>query len=96
VATESDELPSEFGLGQNYPNPFNPSTRIEYAVPVSAHVRITVFDALGRPIASLVDERKTAGYHTAVWTGSSLVSGVYYYRMEVGDFVDTRQMTLLK
>jgi hypothetical protein len=96
VATESDDLPVEFSLGQNYPNPFNPSTRIEYALPKSAQVRITIFDALGRPVAELVNQQRSAGYHTAVWDGAGFVSGIYFYRIDAGDFVESRQMTLLK
>lgn len=96
VATESDELPFEFGLGQNYPNPFNPSTRIEFALPQAVQVRITVFDAPGRPVATLIDQHQSAGYHTVVWDGAEFVSGIYIYRIEAGDFVESRSMTVLK
>ena len=92
----SEVLPTEFALGQNYPNPFNPTTRIEFALPEPAEVRIVVFDALGRPVKTLVEGRKPAGYHTTTWTGSGLGSGTYYYQIKAGDFIETRQMTLAK
>jgi hypothetical protein len=96
VANESDEVPAELALGQNYPNPFNPSTRISYALPTAELVTIKVYDALGRPVTTLVDGQMPAGNHIAIWDGAGLTSGTYFYRMEAGDFVETRQMTLLK
>ena len=88
-------------LSQNYPNPFNPSTRVEYNLPVSQHTTITVYNVLGRKVATLVDDVRSAGTHQAVWdgrdqSGQVAASGVYFYRITAGDFIQTRKMTLLK
>jgi len=75
------EIPNEFGILQNYPNPFNPSTTIRYQLPVTSHVTLEVYDMLGRIVASLVHGTREAGYHTAVFDGSNLSSGIFYARM---------------
>lgn len=76
-------VPLKLELMQNYPNPFNPTTMIGYQIPVSGHVRLTVFDLLGREVAVLVDERKAAGRYEVRFDGSGLSSGVYFYRIRV-------------
>jgi hypothetical protein len=83
-------------LQQNYPNPFNPSTRIEFAVPTASAVRLTVFDALGRTVATLADEVLPAGVHMRDFDASGFSGGVYFVRMSAGAFTATRQMVLLK
>ena len=90
------ELPEEFGLDQNYPNPFNPATQIRYAIPEQSHVRLTVYDALGRRITTLVDESQKPGTYEATFDASELSSGVYLYRLAAGNFVETHQMMLVK
>ncbi len=87
-----EQLPAEFALDQNYPNPFNTSTRITYVLAVPTHVRLTVFDALGRRVAELVNDNKTAGRHEVGWKTPGWVAGVYFYRLEAGSFVDTKTM----
>lgn len=89
-------LPRRFELRPNYPNPFNPSTTISFALPRAAHVTVQVFDALGRPVTTLVDERKTAGTHRVPFEASGLPSGVYLYRLEAGAFTDTRTLTFIR
>ncbi|UCE19584.1 MAG: T9SS type A sorting domain-containing protein [Gemmatimonadota bacterium] len=94
-------LPDCFDLSQNYPNPFNPETHISYQIPVARHVRLTVFNILGQEIRTLVDKEQTPGYYTIFWDGRDsrdieVSSGMYFYRMESGDFVHTRRMTLLR
>ena len=89
-------IPTEFGLNQNYPNPFNPSTVIRYALPKASDVKIVVFDILGRVVASLVNERKSAGYYELPFNAASLASGTYFYRIQAGEFVQTKKMLLLK
>jgi hypothetical protein len=79
---ENEELPGEFALLQNYPNPFNPSTTIRYDVPKSAHVNITIYDVLGRQVATLVNEVQAANRYTVEWNPSGLSTGVYFYRIE--------------
>ncbi|MBN1301014.1 MAG: cellulase family glycosylhydrolase [Melioribacteraceae bacterium] len=88
--------PSEYSLGQNYPNPFNPSTKIVYLLGNSGFTRITVFDALGRKIKTLVEDVMPTGKHIVELNGDGLVSGVYYCRMTVNDFMQTRKLLILK
>lgn len=85
-----------YGLMQNYPNPFNPSTVISYQIPVQAFVSVKVFDVLGKEVANLINEAQTAGEHTIEFNGVNLPSGVYYYRIEANDFIDTKKMLLVK
>jgi predicted acyl esterase len=88
--------PEGFILHQNYPNPFNPVTSIRYQVPGVTSVRIAVYDLLGREVSVLLDGRQDAGSYTAEFDGSGLASGVYLYRLQAGDFVQTRRMVLLR
>lgn len=88
--------PTEFALYQNYPNPFNPSSVVRYDVPFGSHVTIRVFDLLGREVATLVDEQKSAGTHEARVHGETLASGVYLYRMQAGAYVSVKKMVLTK
>ncbi len=90
------ELPDHFALSQNYPNPFNPATEIAFALPENARVRLTVYDVLGREVARLVDGELPAGYHRVTFEGSRLATGMYFYRMEAGSFVQVKQMILVK
>jgi hypothetical protein len=85
-----------FELFQNYPNPFNPSTRIRYEIPERSFVSIKVYDVLGKEIANLVNEVKLIGNYEVDFDGSELTSGVYYYRVSAGDFIQTKKMVLLK
>ncbi len=93
---ETDEVPSSVQLDGNYPNPFNPQTRIGYGVPQALHVRLVVYDALGRAVAVLVDRRQTAGRYAVVFEAEDRPSGVYFYRLEAGQTVKTGTMLLLK
>ncbi len=89
-------LPTAFRLYQNYPNPFNPTSVIRYDVPNAGHVSITLYDMLGRVVATLVDENKSAGtYQTSINAGG-LSSGMYLYRMQAGSYVDVKKMVLMK
>ncbi|WP_304131172.1 T9SS type A sorting domain-containing protein [Ignavibacterium album] len=96
------EAPREFSLKQNYPNPFNPSTKINWQSPVSGYTTLKVYDVLGNEVATLVDEYKDAGSYevefNAVETrrGVSLPSGVYFYKLQAGEFVETKKMILMK
>jgi hypothetical protein len=85
-----------YSLSNNYPNPFNPSTKIKYSVPQSSNVAIKVFDILGREVYKLVNDEKPAGYYEIEFNASSLTSGIYFYRLQAGSFVETKKMVLLK
>lgn len=93
---EVEILPKEFSISQNYPNPFNPTTTIRYTLPVSALVSIKVFDVLGNEITNLVNEEKQAGEYEIKFDASKLPSGVYFYQLNAGNFVESRKMLLLK
>jgi Secretion system C-terminal sorting domain len=92
----SEEIPVEYALEVNYPNPFNPSTRIEYALPEVGHVRLDVFDMLGRLVTTLIDSVQPPGQYGVTFDSGRLPSGVYLYRMTAGSFVQTNRMLLLK
>jgi hypothetical protein len=85
-----------FFLQQNYPNPFNPSTTIKFELPTSSVVRLSVYDVLGREVSVLVNERREAGFHEVKFDGSGLSSGVYFYRIQAGNFVETKKLVLLR
>jgi hypothetical protein len=98
-AVESADLsmaPERFSLAQNSPNPFNPSTTIAFTLPAQAHVRLTVFNALGQEVATLVDDERPAGSHVVRWDAMNQPSGAYFYRIESGSFVETKRMMLVK
>ncbi len=97
------ELAQQLELGQpkeyrvsSYPNPFNPSTTIRFDPPEATFVRLRVFDLLGRVIAILVEEQKSAGSYSVTFDASNLPSGVYLYRIEAGSYIETKRMLLLK
>ena len=96
VPTLTDEIPDKFDLNQNFPNPFNPHTRIKYSISQLSDVVIKVFDVLGNEIETLVKEEKPAGSYEVTWYAEQLPSGVYFYQLKAGDFIDTKKMILLK
>jgi len=93
---EAGALPTEFSLFQNYPNPFNASTQLKYALREDCHVRLEVYNVLGRQVATLVDEFQNAGYQSVNWNANELASGMYLYRLQAGNFIQTRKMVLVK
>jgi len=96
VDEENSDVPQYFRLAQNYPNPFNPTTTINFDLPQSSTVRLSVFDLLGREVSVLVNERREAGHHSVNFNGFDLSSGVYFYRLQAGEFVQTRNFVLLR
>lgn len=89
-------LPQEWRLYQNYPNPFNPTTTITYSVPSTRYVSLKIYDVLGREVASLVDETTRPGTYTVTWDARGVASGVYFYRLKAGGFVETKKAVLLR
>jgi len=97
VIDEGNINPKDFSLSQNYPNPFNPSTIIEYSLPEYGIITLTFYDMLGREIATLVNEEKAAGNYSFKFDADDSASGVYYYRIAIGnEFSETKKMVLLK
>ena len=96
VSKNKSALPEAFSLSQNYPNPFNPTTVISYQVPVSGQVTLKVYDMLGREIATLVNNKESAGSYSVKFDGSRLASGVYFYRLQAGSFSQTKKLLLMK
>jgi hypothetical protein len=89
-------FPSTYKLFQNYPNPFNPSTQISYSIPQKSHVFLKVYDMIGKEIATLVNESKPAGNYEVNFNASGLASGIYFYKLQTGNFIDTKKMILLR
>jgi len=89
-------LPSNFVLKQNYPNPFNPTTKISWQSPVGSHQTLKVYDVLGNEVATLLDEYREAGRYEVEFNASNLSSGIYFYKLTVGSFVETKKMILLR
>ncbi len=96
VNKQGTELPRQFRLEQNYPNPFNPSTTINYSVPKSCLVTIKVYDVMGREISTLINAQKPAGNYSIKFNASHFATGIYFYRMQAGDFIATKKLVLLK
>lgn len=97
VGVQNNEThPSDYSLEQNFPNPFNPTTRITYSIPSGSYVSLKVFDVLGREVSELVDEEQSVGYYKVEFDASGLTSGIYFYRIQAGDFVGTKKMVVMK
>ena len=94
----SDDAPiaSSYELGQNYPNPFNPTTHIRFNIPETGNTKLTVFNIMGEAVANLVDGVVPAGGHPVSWNAANMPTGVYFYRMESGNFSQTRKLLLVK
>ncbi|HZW40647.1 MAG TPA: T9SS type A sorting domain-containing protein [Ignavibacteriaceae bacterium] len=98
IATNQEEynILYQFSLEQNFPNPFNPSTKIKYTLPQQGLVTIKVYDVLGKEITTLINEEKPSGEYEVEFDGSKLSSGIYYYKIQAGEFVQTKKMVLMK
>jgi hypothetical protein len=93
---ENKVLPEQFHLSQNYPNPFNSTSVIKYSIPKSSQVTLKIFNTLGEELQILVNEERSPGTYELNWNAANLPSGVYFYQLEAGDFVQTKKMILLK
>lgn len=96
ITTISGEIPVYYSLSQNYPNPFNPFTKIKFALPSNSFVNLKIYDINGKEIKTLVNEMKSPGIYETEFDGSDLASGVYFYRIETGDYSESRKMVLIK
>lgn len=96
ISGNNNQIPGTYRLEQNYPNPFNPTTNIKFGLPNSGVVKLVVFDVLGREVTTLVNEFKTAGQYVVDFDASMYSSGVYFYRIESGNFIETKKMLLVK
>jgi hypothetical protein len=96
VESDSISIPDKFELSQNYPNPFNPSTVIGYQLPMASHISLKVYDVLGNEIATLVNEEKPAGSYKVEFDAFNLSSGIYFYKIQAENFIETKKMLLLK
>jgi hypothetical protein len=96
VKNESNEIPTKFSLYQNYPNPFNPSTTIEFYIPERTNVKLVIYDILGREIETLIDKELEPGKYKINFTATNLPSGVYFYRLQAGNFIEQKKMILIK
>jgi flagellar hook assembly protein FlgD len=93
---DSGPIAVDYSIEQNYPNPFNASTSIHYNLPRASHVKIDIYDILGRKVETLVNETQPAGEHNVIWNSDDNPSGTYFYRIQAGDFVEVNKMVLLK
>ena len=94
-------VPTVSSLGQNAPNPFNPSTKLSFDIAVAGHARLKVYDTMGRLVRNLVDEHYSEGRYEVIWNGRDNMgrmsaAGIYLYRLEVGNFTETKRMVLIK
>jgi hypothetical protein len=96
VGEKSNTIPENFQLKQNYPNPFNPVTKIEYQIPFESKVKIIIYDVEGKVVKILLNEQKSPGTYEIVWDASEFSSGVYFFKLSAGSFVETRKMILTK
>ena len=92
----SAEIPEQFSLSQNFPNPFNPSTKITYSLKSSVPVKLSIYDMLGRNIITLVNDVQGPGTYQVEFNGANFSSGVYLYRLEAGEFIETKSMLMVK
>jgi photosystem II stability/assembly factor-like uncharacterized protein len=96
IPKDKSYSPQQFALSQNYPNPFNPSTTISFSIPSRSLVTLKIFDVMGREVSTVVSETMSAGNYSKVWNGSGIPSGVYFYRLQAGAFLQTRKLVMMR
>jgi photosystem II stability/assembly factor-like uncharacterized protein len=96
IVASGNSTPKDFTLSQNFPNPFNPSTTIQFSLPNAAYTSLKVFNILGEQVASLVSGNLEAGQHFIRWNAAGVTSGVYFYRLQAGDFTETKKLILVR
>jgi hypothetical protein len=96
IPTKDRSLPKSYALGQNYPNPFNPKTIINYQLPITNEVELSIYNLIGQKVATLVSEKQGPGYYNIKWDASDFVSGIYFYILQTGTYRDVKKMILLR
>lgn len=96
VENENNMLPKNYELKQNYPNPFNPETVIEFSIPKNTHVKLKIYDLLGREITTLIDEKLNAGNYKKTWHAINLASGIYFYKLQTDEYSEVKKLILQK
>jgi carboxypeptidase T len=96
INKNNNQIPKRFGIEQNYPNPFNPSTNIKYQLPIQEYVTIKVYDILGKEVLTLMNGKKDAGYYEVKFDASNIASGMYFYKIVAGSFIETKKMVVIK
>jgi len=96
IDDQEPKLPIQFSLSQNYPNPFNASTTISYTLPCQSDVTLDIYDILGRKVQTLVSRNQPAGYHRVIWQANEFTSGIYFYKLQAGEYIETKKMMLLR
>jgi len=96
IGTDAQQTPAQFTLGQNFPNPFNPETNINYSIAKEGHVKLTVFNAIGNKVATILNEYKPDGNYSIQLNGINLASGIYLYRLESGNYSVAKKFILMK
>jgi flagellar assembly factor FliW len=96
TSIKEEYIPIEFSLSQNYPNPFNPTTKIEYSIPKAGLVRLKVYNLLGREVAAIVNQSQAAGKYSVNFNAGLLSSGLYFYKIQVGNYFLIKKMLLMK
>ena len=91
-----DAVPVSFSLHQNYPNPFNPRTTISFTVPYKSNVKLMIYNSIGQKLVDLVDKELEAGTHQLTWNANDFPSGIYFYKIEAGDFSCVKKMVLIR
>jgi hypothetical protein len=92
----AETIPYEFSLSQNYPNPFNPVTTIKFDIPINSIVRLKLYNILGEEVITLVNEEKSTGSYKIEFDATALPSGIYFYRLQAGSYIETKKMVLLR
>ena len=92
----SNQFPSKYNLSQNYPNPFNPTTSIEFSIPKTEFVTLKIYNVLGQEVEKLVSKRVTPGSYKYIWDAGHLASGIYYFKLEAGGFIQSKKLILMK
>ena len=96
IVKNENEIPRSFSLSQNYPNPFNPTTTISFTLPTKSFVSLKIFDLVGRELATIVSEEMSAGSYLRQWNAAKMTSGIYFCRMQAGNFIETKKLVLIK
>lgn len=96
IEIDVDKIPTVFALAQNYPNPFNPATVISFQLPVDSKVQLKIYDVVGSEVATLVNEERPAGFHHVEFNARGLASGIYFYSLQAGEFLQIKKFVLMK